>query len=283
MPIYRISELQEYLASLERGSKRTLSQNFLIDGNVVQKILSHAQCFPGDIVLEIGPGPGAVTEALLKKEVSVVAVELDRDFSSTLQRFENNDTGRLHVIEGDVLDVSFPELRKRYMAPGKPMKIISNIPYHLTKEILRKIATTCLHPFEATLMVQDEVAQKVVFAKPESSLMTLELALFGSFSYITRVPKGCFFPKPKVDSALISYVSHPPTICSDSLRKQFVSCLSEVYQHRRKSFVGALEVKFGVKREIMEKWLVCHGFLKTARPDDLSLSAWVEFFHAFSQ
>jgi 16S rRNA (adenine1518-N6/adenine1519-N6)-dimethyltransferase len=283
MPVYRISELQSYLSSLNRGSKRTLSQNFLIDGNIVQKILSFVSCTAGDVVIEIGPGPGALTEGLLQKGLSVIAIELDDDFAATLGRLQSQMTGSLQVFNEDVLAVSFPDIQKKYLPKNQPIHIVSNMPYHLTKEILQKIGKTCPHPFEAILMVQEEVARKVTSPSPQSSLMTLELSLFGSFSYLASIPKGCFFPKPKVDSALISYVSHPPMIESSLILEQFIGCLSKVYQHRRKALVGLLEKESFVSREIIETWLIQKGFSKTARPDELTLPLWIDLFHHIRQ
>lgn len=277
MALYRIKELQAYLDSLGRGWNRALSQNFLVDGNILRKILSFSDCESGDVVFEIGPGPGVLTEALLQRGCTVIAIELDRDFAETLVRLQTGTAGSLHVFLEDVLDVSFPELKERYVPPGKTVKILSNLPYHLTKEILLKIGTTCPHPFHAFLMVQEEVAKKVCSPCVEGSLMTLELALFGSFSYLMHVPKGCFYPKPNVDSAVISYRSHPVKI-EASLRERFLSTLYKVYQQRRKSVQGVLWKDCGFQRTHVEEWFVEHGFSKTARPDDLNLSSWIDLF-----
>lgn len=278
MALYRLTELQSYLNSLGRGSKRTLSQNFLVDGNIVKKILQYSRTLAGEVIVEIGPGPGVLTEAFLQQGVSVIAIELDNDFASTLMRLKNDPiTSDLVVLTGDVLSFSFEEIRKQYIPKDQPMKIVSNIPYHLTKEIFQKIAHTCIHPFEALIMVQDEFAQKMTSS---SSLLERELSFFGTLSYCGQVPKGCFFPKPTVDSALLSFKSHPPKIASAEMQQRFLTALSLSYQHRRKSISGVLEKECGYRREKIEEWLQCHGISSRCRPDDLTLDEWLKLFQA---
>lgn len=277
MPLYRLTELQAFLSELGRGAKRTLSQNFLIDGNIVRSIVKHVDVSAGDRVVEIGPGPGVLTEALLDQGIHVVAIELDSDFATHLPRLVSKGKGELTVIESDVRKVFFPELIDHTYSSKQVVHVVSNIPYHLTKEILLAIATGCRHPFQAVLMVQEEVARKLAFHPPSHSLLSTQLNLYGKITYLERISRHCFYPEPHVDSALICFRSHPPLLLEEQ-QSEFFSLLSLAYQHRRKSILGVLASKKFAKREELEKLLCEKGIASSIRPDELSLSQWVELF-----
>ena len=126
MPLYRPSELSAFLASIGAAPKRTLSQNFLIDGNILSKMVFEVP--KGSSILEIGPGPGVLTEALLNLGHTVVAVEKDRGFAKALHRLDGGE-GRLTVIEADILDCVWT-----HIAPSGSV-VVSNLPYHATTPI----------------------------------------------------------------------------------------------------------------------------------------------------
>lgn len=276
MPLYKVTELQEFLQRLHRGAKRTLSQNFLVDGNIVDKIVTYSGAQAGDVVIEIGPGPGVLTEALLAKGCKVIAIELDEEFARALSRFAGQDN--LLVLSQDVLDASFPELVSTYASSQRVCRIVSNIPYHITKEIFLKIARTCPHPFEAILMVQEEVAHKLTKEPISSSLFAMQLAVFGSVSWGFRVSRSCFYPQPSVHSAVLTYRSHEPSIADSCKRDQFLSCLAKVYGQRRKTLVSTLCREYGYDRAAVEHWLCQNGLSITSRPDELDLMAWQQLY-----
>lgn len=270
MPLHRKSELQTFLDSLGRGAKRTLSQNFLIDGNIVQKILNISGCKAGDTLIEIGPGPGVLTEAFVERGAHVVAIELDSDFAKNLSRF--ND---VTVIESDVLKVSLQECIARHFKEDAVVHIVSNVPYHITKELLLKIATECRHPTSSVLMVQEEVARKLTLDPISSSLLAMTLHMYGDFQYEASVSKTCFYPVPQVDSALLTFQSHPPRILDQKQREDFLSFLKLVYQQRRKALVGVLARSTSFSKEYLEDALEQMHLSKTARPDELSFEQWI--------
>ncbi len=135
MTLAHPSELFPFLRKLDAFPKRRLSQNFLIDANIVRNIISAAKIQPNDIVLEIGSGPGALTEALLNAGAHIIAIEKDTRFASALGRLDQD--GRLTVYEADILAFDFNKL-----AGCAPLKIVANLPYHITSSILEKI---CAH------------------------------------------------------------------------------------------------------------------------------------------
>ena len=138
MAIFHRKQLMMFLDELGIRPKKGLSQNFLIDQNILSKIASEATVSSEDLVLEIGPGPGALTETLLSKGAHVIAIEKDQNLAKALERFQTEDN-RLSVIESDVLEVNFEELFKDQLKKGTKIKVIANLPYNITSPILLKL------------------------------------------------------------------------------------------------------------------------------------------------
>ena len=175
MPIYKPTELMAFLGSLGINPKKALSQNVLIDGNIIRKIVQTANVQPQDTVLEIGPGPGSLTEALLDAGANVIAVEKDQTLAKALERFNQ---GSLKVFEQDILEFSFSDHLPK--ENSKKTKVIANLPYHLTTPILVFLIQENHYFSSLTLMVQEEVARRFT-AKPgtkDYSSFTLFLNFF---------------------------------------------------------------------------------------------------------
>ncbi|MCB1084970.1 MAG: ribosomal RNA small subunit methyltransferase A, partial [Chlamydiia bacterium] len=152
MGLYKPSELRQFLESLGVSPKKGLSQNFLIDGNILKKMVEAAQLKKGETVLEIGPGPGALTEALLGEGVRVIAIEKDEVLARHLERLDSRDS--LRVIQEDIRHVDLAKLLER---EGK-VKVVANIPYSITGLLLQTLLPLGKHIQSLHLMVQKEVA-----------------------------------------------------------------------------------------------------------------------------
>ncbi len=135
MPIYKPTELRLFLSELGIFPRKGLSQNFLIDGNIIRKIIQAAHVEKDDIVLEIGPGPGSLTQALLEAGAIVIAVEKDRLLSEALDRLQT-PTGQLHVFNDDIMEFPILEVLSKHLQENQKAKVIANLPYHLTTPIL---------------------------------------------------------------------------------------------------------------------------------------------------
>ena len=220
MPLYRPTELKAFLDSIGAHPKKSLSQNFLIDGNIVKKIVALGSVQKGDSVLEIGPGPGVLTEELLEVGADVIAVEKDRAFASHLPRL-----GPVQVIADDIMNFDFSVLKKG-------AKVIANIPYHLTSPIIEKIIESKRVEI-AVLMVQKELAERIVAkgCTRELSSLSLFVQLYAKPTLAFVVGAGCFYPRPAVDSAVILLdfrLSHPV-----SNPKAFEQIARRAFQERR--------------------------------------------------
>lgn len=268
MPLYRPSELAAFLNSLGVRPKRALSQNFLVDGNVLKKICQLAEVTAGDTVIEIGPGPGVLTERLLELGCKVIAIEKDTTFARALRRL-----GQLEVVEGDALDVDFAKLAE------KPVKIIANIPYNITSALLERIVKARSFS-SATLMVQEEVARKMS-AKPNTKdfgLLSLFLQFHAEVLFGFSVPPRCFYPSPKVASAVVRLNCKEPQSIDE---EAFFKTIERAFCHRRKTLKASLNDVYP-KEKIANALEKMHKDPMT-RPEELSLEEWVEFFYSITE
>lgn len=260
------SELISFLNELGTTPKKWLSQNFLIDSNIVKKIVQTADIQKGDVVLEIGPGPGALTSLLLELGATVYAIEKDPIFAKALSRLQTEDQ-RLHVYCADALEFPIEQIPFR--------KVVANLPYHITTPLLEKCFACAFTSL--TLMVQKEVADRI-FAKNGTKDFG-SLSLFAQYyaylkSHFT-VSSGCFYPKPSVDSSVIHLVSRPP-LKSD----HFFPLMRRSFQQRRKMLTSSLR-EFAPAEQI-KKALQTISFRDDARPEMLTLDQWLSFVGALS-
>lgn len=264
--IYKPSELMVFLDSLGTKAKKSLSQNFLIDGNILRKIALASKVREGDLVLEIGPGPGALTEELLIHGAKVIAVEKDHLFAQALKRFE-----QVEVYEEDIMEFDITQK----IPKGSKAKLIANLPYHLTTPILTKIVPLFEYFESITVMVQEEVARRFV-AKPstcEYSSISVFLNLFSEPKYEFKVSRNSFMPAPTVDSAIVTLVlKKPPDINLDS----FFELTRTAFQHRRKMLKASLKDLYAP--QLMMEGLNHIGLNPLSRPENLSKDQFLNLF-----
>ncbi len=273
MSLYKPSELRQFLQEIGIEPKKGLSQNFLIDGNILRKLISAAQLKNEDTVLEIGPGPGVLTEALLDSRAHVIVIEKDEKLAKHLKRLQN---GRLEILIDDFRNVQIDSLLKDR---GK-VKIIANIPYNITGIILQKLLPKT-HLIESVhLMVQREVAERCVAEKGSKD--------YSSFSLFTRyhadpkllftVARSCFYPPPKVDSAVLELKLNPPPVKAPY--NPFFQLIRMAFQQRRKMLRASLKTLFPSNQ--VETALESLGLPKTTRPQELGLEEFSSLFFALN-
>jgi len=182
--------------------KKSLGQNFLKSVPVLNKIVEAGEISAENIILEIGPGKGALTEKLLATSCQLIAVEKDRNLYELLKdKFkEEISSGQLKLINEDILNFNF----ENYKLSAKSYKLIANIPYNITGAILKKFLTEKNQPKMMVLMVQNEVAKRIVARDGKESILSISVKAYGNPKMIMKVPARYFSPAPKVDSAVIS-------------------------------------------------------------------------------
>lgn len=265
MPRYRPSEL----AQLGVRPKKGLSQHFLIDQNIIRKTVEVAQIGPGDRVLEIGPGPGAITELLLKAGARVTAVEKDPLWAEKLQELQT-DPARLHIVCQDVLDFSLDSLE------GNHWKVVANLPYHITTPILQKLLPAHAKFDSLTVFVQKEFALRMSSKKGSKTYSSFSLFVeaYSEAACAFYVKPTSFMPPPSVDSAVVHLQLHPFPF--PFVEESFFTFTRSAFGQRRKMIRSSL--KSLVTPERIETGLVALKLPPTARPEELSLEEFASLF-----
>lgn len=273
----KLSDLLRFLEEKGARPQKKRSQNFLIDGNITRKILRAAKLEKDDLVVEIGPGPGALTQELLLQGHSVLAIETDPIFAANLRSVKN-----VTLFEEDILQFDLePQLNGR-LAKGKKARVISNLPYHITSPILKKLLPLEKVLSSLTLMIQKEVAERLT-AKPGSSdysHLTLFARFFSEASYCFTVPPSCFFPRPKVDSAIVHLVLKTPPLPLEQ-HAAFFRMTRCAFEQRRKMLRSSLkrQVPLAILLESFEECNIS----PQSRPEELSLDQFLLLFHRIAE
>lgn len=271
------SATRDLLATLGHQPKRFLGQNFLVDGNIVRKSLELAEVRAGDTVVEVGPGLGTLTTALLEAGAEVFAVEKDRNLhahlSATLAVHPMLGP-RFHLLEGDAVEFPLGPLPPERAAAG--FKIVANLPYAIATPWLDAVLSGPL-PARMVLMLQQEAAQRYAAQPGTKSFGAISVFLQAAYEVAPghKVGPGCFHPRPDVDSYLINLFRRPaPFIFPAPIKALIRAC----FQQRRKQ-IGALlrthapEAAVAPAREL----LLAEGLSEQIRPEAIPLSWWIRF------
>jgi 16S rRNA (adenine1518-N6/adenine1519-N6)-dimethyltransferase len=251
---------QEEILSIFKkyGTKplKYLGQNFLIDKSVLEKIINAADLKSDDIVLEVGPGLGALTIELVKRIRKVIAIEKDKTMYQILQKILNVKNAKL--INADILKINMEKLKFN--------KVVANIPYYITSPLIRGLLETETKPEEIILMVQKEVAQRICAVPPHMSILSVAVQFYGEPKSISFVSKNSFYPRPKVDSAIIKIV---PKRIPDVDAKKFFALVKRGFSAKRKMLKNNLP---GIDLEKI-------GINPHSRAENLSINDWLKVFH----
>ncbi len=263
-----------------------LGQNFLKDRNIVDKILQSSNLDKDDVVLEVGPGKGVLTEELAKNVGKVIAVEVDGSLLDTLRdklrNFEN-----IEIINEDILKVSLSKILQANKA--KSYKLIANIPYYITSKIIRLFLEAENPPSEMILMVQKEVAERIVAEPGQMSILAASVQYYAKAEVLFDVPRTAFDPVPEVDSAVIRIIRHKePSSPAGRQKKRnkeeidrFFRMVKAGFCARRKTLVNNLSNSLHLNKKEVEEKLKTVGILPIARAQELSIEDWKKLSKIF--
>ena len=272
-----LSDPKETVAVLQRyqfNFQKKFGQNFLIDGHVVDKIIAAAEITKDDVVLEIGPGIGTMTQRLCEEAGDVIAVEIDRNLIPILTNDTCKDYTNLRIINEDILKLDLRDILFEY--GFRPVKVVANLPYYITTPILMKLLEDRLPVVSITVMVQKEVAGRMETGPGTKDYGALSLAVqYYAEPYLAaNVPPNCFKPRPNVGSAVIRLTLHdkPPVNVNDE--KLLFALIRASFNQRRKTLVNGLcnAQELSYTREQVTEALAELGFSPTVRGETLTLS-----------
>ncbi len=262
-------QLRRLMAAERLRPRKSLSQNFLTDPEALDAIVAAAELEPGDNVVEVGPGLGVLTRRLLAAGASVLAVELDPRLAEYLRR-ELYAVQRFELIEADALS-----LHARELFPGRPFKVVANIPYHITSPLLHALLEGDRPPEVTVVLVQLEVAQRVAAPPGRMSYLSVFVQNVATAEVVATVPAAAFEPAPAVDSAILRLRRRDaPAVAVGDGREPFYRVVQAGFRQRRKQVHNGLTRELPLEREQVEEALAACAVDPERRPQTLSVDEW---------
>ncbi|MDY6826263.1 MAG: 16S rRNA (adenine(1518)-N(6)/adenine(1519)-N(6))-dimethyltransferase RsmA [Bacillota bacterium] len=250
--------------------RRRFGQNFLIDGNIAQKIVGAAEIKENEAVVEVGPGAGALTLSLARSGVPVLVLEIDRGFLRLINDLVQ-PWPHVQVIEGDALCVDWRKLIDDF-APGRPIKLVSNLPYNISGPFMYSLFE-CGFPFaRAVLMFQKEVAGRLVAGPGDSDYGSLSVlcAYYTEARILFDVSKNVFWPRPKIGSAVLR-LNPREHILKPEKEPILWKLVKTAFQQRRKTILNGISSLFPGKRDFLIETLLAAGIEPGLRPEELGV------------
>ena len=270
-------DIKDYLKRYNIKPNKLMGQNFLMPGKIADDIINALSIRGNDCVVEVGPGLGQLTFKLADKAGKVVAVEKDKNLSKILREIiKNSGVENIEVIEGDILKFNF---ESKNLKPS--YKLVGNIPYYLTSFLIRKLLELELGPSVIVLMVQKEVAQRICAKPPKMSILSCAVQFYGKPEIIDYISKNNFYPKPRVDSAVLKIIPSVRHLKVDNINF-FFKIVKLGFRQPRKQILNNLKALPG-GRDYWQKILDSCKIKCNLRPGELSLDDWVGIYEAARQ
>jgi len=255
--------------------KKSLGQNFLVDPNGLSKVLKAAEVRPEETVLEIGAGLGSLTYLLAQQAKQVVAVELDKrlipPLTEALAGFDN-----VTIKQGDMLALSPDALlgAERYV-------VVANIPYYITSALIRHLLEAEHKPTRMVLTMQQEVAERILARDGKMSLLAVSVQVYGKPELKARIPAGCFYPAPEVDSAVLAIELYPQPLIPAEQMDLFFELAHAGFAQKRKTLRNTLASGMKKSPAWAEQLLGAAGIDPQRRAETLSLPEWKQIVEAY--
>ncbi|MDA1168762.1 MAG: 16S rRNA (adenine(1518)-N(6)/adenine(1519)-N(6))-dimethyltransferase RsmA [bacterium] len=271
-PLTNPDVLKSVLASHQLRAAKSMGQNFLICGEVIDAVLMGLSIGPKHIT-ELGPGLGTLTQGLIGSGYIVRGIEKDDDFVRVLPKmvppaFRKN----LTVIHGDLLEEDW-HWPSQGSASGQAYSLIGNIPYNISGLIIRRLTNIQAVPSLVILLMQKEVAERIVYTENSMSLPGLSVGLWGNAELLLQVPPSCFIPEPAVNSALIQIRPNADMLSLEK-REKIIACAKPFFQAKRKQIAHTLKNFYSKNAKEIEFIANKLSISPSARPENLSVETW---------
>ena len=255
------------MLSKSTAPKKHLGQNFLKDELLISRIIEIANITKDDKVIEIGPGKGALTFRLAEKALKVLALEIDHELCEYLDE-KAHSYPNLTVLEEDVLKFKFETIESKF-------KVVANIPYYISTPIIFKLMESRNKITEMTIMLQKELAKRIV-ASPNCKdwgILSIAVQFYATPKIELEIPREAFYPSPKVDSAIVKIIPRKNPALRVSNENLFWAIIKSAFSHRRKTLLNSLAMA-GFKKDTLESILGNAGIDLSVRPENLTIEDW---------
>lgn len=273
-----VNTLPEFLRRLGVRPRTALGQHFLIDEFLLARIADACMLNPDDTVIEVGAGPGGLSLELAERARSLVAVEIDEELAA-LARRQLDGHGNACVIAADVLDLSAGEMLVECGATA-PYVMVGNLPYYITQPVIRRFLESKEPPKRIVVLVQREVARRIVGGPGKESLLSLSVKTYGRPEALFDVPSSAFWPEPKVQSAvvLIERLTRPAVELSPDELNRFFLLLRAGFAEPRKQLHNGLRSALGLTRDEVHSLLEESAIDPVLRAQHLALEDWQRLY-----
>jgi 16S rRNA (adenine1518-N6/adenine1519-N6)-dimethyltransferase len=280
-----LSQTKAILRRFDLRAKKALGQHFLVDGAVLETILTAAGLTPADTVIEVGPGLGILTAELARRAGWVIAIELDNRLATVLRKTLPYDN--VVILNEDVLGTA-PAALLQGRAPRFPSalssyKVVANLPYYITSPVLRHFLEAPVKPETMVVMVQKEVAETITAGAGQRSVLSISVQFYGRPSIVAYVPAASFFPAPEVDSAVVKIdVYRQPPVDVDNV-DGFFKLVKAGFSAARKQVANSLSQGLGLPKNEVMSMLVKVAIDPQRRAETLNLEEWANLWKVFRQ
>lgn len=281
-----IKGVQEIMQRHDLYARKGLGQNFLIDQNILTRIAESAELDKEQYVVEIGPGLGALSRELAARSQGLLCIDIDKRLETVLEEtlagFDNVRVLFKDIIKTEIESALVESFQLKEIVS---YKVCANIPYNITSPIIFKLLESCPSMPSATLMMQKEVAQRIL-ARPggkDYGRLTIAAAYHARVEHVLNVSRHCFYPRPEVDSAVLRFIPHQQKMLSSKEEIIFKNILSVFFQQRRKTILNSLANYSRLDKNIVEEILCEVGLAPNLRPENLDLQDYISLSKTISQ
>ena len=278
MNLYSPKTIKQTLKEHNSSPKDHLGQNFLVEKRVASALLRAAELSGRDTVLEVGPGMGTLTQELAGAAGLVIAVEKDPVMVEILKETVVKEHPNVKVLQGDILKMKFQAANSEVSIVNGQLsnvsyRVVANLPYYITSPVLRMFLETEKKPELLALMVQKEVAQRICAKPPDMSMLAVSTQFYAVPKIIAYVRKTAFWPRPKVDSAIVKIVPNKekPVVAPDT----FFRVVKAGFKQPRKQLANNLATELNLSRQETESLLKKADIKPEQRAETLSLKDWI--------